>query len=344
MSSAGRPGRAALAAAVLALAGIGHARVFEEARVAAPFLKIGQGARASAMGEAFTAIADDSTAVFWNPAGLAQLTQFQAQFTHNQWIEDFRHEYFGLAGQWEGGWAIAYSILDLGKFSQLDDANVPTGNTFTVNDQLVQLGYGRSFLDQTVMVGAGAKLIREDLGDGIRGTTASFDLGVMAVPMWSEPRVTLAGVIENIGGELAGFGLPLAARVGIAWRKSGLLAKPAEYGNEGERAVEGIRGTATYPWEADAVSDGLTLSADVVAPQKGRSEIHAGVEYWLAFAAIRAGYRFRYPRNDLGGSSGATVGLGLRGHGFQFDYGFDASYAPYGDLGAASRFSVVVSF
>lgn len=344
MSSAGRAARLAVAAAVGLSAGAPEARVFEEARVAAPFLKIGQGARASAMGESFTAIADDSTAVFWNPAGLAQLTRFQVQFTHNEWIEDFRHEYFGLAGPWEGGWAVAYSILDLGEFAELDDTNQVTGNTFTVNDQLVQLGYGRAFLDQTVMVGAGAKLVREDLGDGVRGTTASFDLGVIGVPLWSEPRVTLAAVVENIGGELSGFGLPLTARVGVAWRKSGLLAKAAEYGHEGERTTDGVRGTATYPWEADGVSDGLTLAADLVAPQKGRVEIHAGVEYWLAFAAIRAGYRFRYPRNDLGGASGATVGLGLRGHGFQFDYGFDASYAPYGDLGAASRFSVVVSF
>ncbi|MFC2083104.1 hypothetical protein ACFLSG_03600, partial [Candidatus Bipolaricaulota bacterium] len=33
----------------------------------------GIGARAMAMGGAFTALADDATAAFWNPAGLAQL-------------------------------------------------------------------------------------------------------------------------------------------------------------------------------------------------------------------------------------------------------------------------------
>src|SRR5262245_2895015 len=118
-SSAGKAGRTL--AALVTLAATAHARVFEEARVAAPFVKIGQGARAAAMGESFTAIADDSTAVFWNPAGLAQLNRFQVQFTHNEWVDDFRHEYFGLAGPWEGGWALAYSILDLGEFAQLDE-------------------------------------------------------------------------------------------------------------------------------------------------------------------------------------------------------------------------------
>jgi len=40
-------------------------------------LGMGIGARAVSMGGAFTAVADDASAVFWNPAGLAQLTDNQ---------------------------------------------------------------------------------------------------------------------------------------------------------------------------------------------------------------------------------------------------------------------------
>lgn len=40
-------------------------------------LGMGIGARAMSMGGAFTAVADDASAVFWNPAGLAQLTDNQ---------------------------------------------------------------------------------------------------------------------------------------------------------------------------------------------------------------------------------------------------------------------------
>jgi hypothetical protein len=90
--------------------------------------------------------------------------------------------------------------------------------------------------------------------------------------------------------------------------------------------------------------DLLTLSCEAVVPRAGRAEFHVGAEYWLSFVAIRAGYRYRFPSNDLGGSTGLTLGLGLRGHSFQFDYGFDYAYAPYGDLGDASRFSVLVAF
>ena len=40
---------------------------------AAPFLEIGAGARAVAMGGAFTAIADDPMSLYWNPAALKYL-------------------------------------------------------------------------------------------------------------------------------------------------------------------------------------------------------------------------------------------------------------------------------
>jgi len=343
--SARRLRRACLAGWVIAGAwtALAQAREYDEARVAAPFLKIGQGARAAGMGEAFTAVADDPTAIFWNPGGLAQITDVEVMFTHNQWIEDFRHEYFGVTVPFEGTWSAAYSLLDLGQFSQLDSDTRQPGDTFSVNDQVMQFGYARSFVNGAICAGASAKLIKEDLGDGIRGQTASFSGGILGVPLWEEPRLALAAVVENMGGELSGFEMPTTFRAGVSWRKSGLLAAQAEALPSGIEDSE-ARGTAGYPWQSEELSDSLTLAFDVVAPRRGRMEFHAGLEYWLSFAAVRAGYRFRYPRNDLGGPSGLTLGLGLRGRGFQFDYGFDASYAPYGDLGSASRFAVIVSF
>ena len=53
----------------------------EKATNAISFLSLGTGARAIAMGRAFTAIADDATAVYWNPAGLGQLDKLDVLFT-----------------------------------------------------------------------------------------------------------------------------------------------------------------------------------------------------------------------------------------------------------------------
>ena len=57
------------------------------------FLKLGVGGRACAMGEAFTAISDDGSASYWNPAGLGNIGKSTLHFTHTEWVMDSRFEY-----------------------------------------------------------------------------------------------------------------------------------------------------------------------------------------------------------------------------------------------------------
>jgi hypothetical protein len=55
------------------------------------FLKVGVGARETAMGEAVTSIVNDANSVFWNPAGIAYLEKREVSFSHNQWLVDSKH-------------------------------------------------------------------------------------------------------------------------------------------------------------------------------------------------------------------------------------------------------------
>ncbi len=66
---------------------------------AGEFLTFGVGARASGMGEAFTAVADDSTAVYWNPAGLACQSRESVTLMHNNLFPNLYNDiyYDGLA-------------------------------------------------------------------------------------------------------------------------------------------------------------------------------------------------------------------------------------------------------
>jgi len=52
------------------------------AKYAGEFLSLGVGGRALGMGGAFVGVADDVTASFWNPAGLAQLNQRELSLMH----------------------------------------------------------------------------------------------------------------------------------------------------------------------------------------------------------------------------------------------------------------------
>ena len=63
---------------------------------AAKFLSIPVGARALAMGGAFVALANDASAMYWNPSGIASITQSEAVFTHADWLADISFNYGGV--------------------------------------------------------------------------------------------------------------------------------------------------------------------------------------------------------------------------------------------------------
>ena len=62
----------------------------------ANFLKIGVGARAAALGDAFTVIVNDSTSLYWNPAGLVEMKQRQFSATYNMWFAGINQGYLGI--------------------------------------------------------------------------------------------------------------------------------------------------------------------------------------------------------------------------------------------------------
>ena len=60
------------------------------------FLKIGVGGRAVGMGEAFTTIADDASASYWNPSALMNRSQTNVVVMHNEWFQGIRTEFIGI--------------------------------------------------------------------------------------------------------------------------------------------------------------------------------------------------------------------------------------------------------
>ena len=77
------------------------------------FLKIGVGARGVAMGESFVALANDASALYWNPAALVQFTQDQAIAAHTEYLVDIKHEFFGIAWHLSGQDAVGASFTSL---------------------------------------------------------------------------------------------------------------------------------------------------------------------------------------------------------------------------------------
>ena len=80
----------------------------------ANFLKIGIGARGAAMGEAQSAISNDVTASYWNPAGLAPLRYQEISLMHYALVEGIRYEQasFALPTVKNGTFAMGLSLMN----------------------------------------------------------------------------------------------------------------------------------------------------------------------------------------------------------------------------------------
>jgi len=94
---------------------------------ATSFLKIGIGTRASAMGEATTALTSDGTSLYWSPAGLTKIKTKEILATYNSWLEEIKQGYLTFSFPTATGtMGVGVNYVDMGKMS-LDYAYVPYG-------------------------------------------------------------------------------------------------------------------------------------------------------------------------------------------------------------------------
>jgi len=88
----------------------------------AQFLKIGVGSRATAMGDAFISVANDVSALYWNPAGLVLSEENEIMFSHNSWVVDISHDFLGASYHLSSNDAVGISLTSL----HMDDMQVTT--------------------------------------------------------------------------------------------------------------------------------------------------------------------------------------------------------------------------
>ena len=95
----------------------------------ASFLNVGVGARGLAMGGAYTAMADDADAIYWNPAGLAQVAGHEFQVSDAELTQSTREDFFSYAQTAGfGTFAVAGTYFDDGTLDGRDTQGHPTGS------------------------------------------------------------------------------------------------------------------------------------------------------------------------------------------------------------------------
>lgn len=307
--------RKAFNLAVLAAACFGAAvlRAADNAGTSgAAFLKVGAGARPTALGEAVTAVIDDVNSVAWNAAGLAKVTSPQFTAAQTQWLQEYDHSF--VAGAYPFAWGVVgfgfTSLTVDGIEKRTVDSDLPD-STFGADDSAYTFSYARS-AGESWSFGGGVTYIRQSL-DGHSASAFAGNLGTQWRPAGS--RLSLGASLRNMGSEVKfeeqGDPLPSVFSVGGGYR----------------------------------LMDGrLRLSADVRYPQHDDLSYAAGAELvkplpWEMSAAMRLGYNSA-ASDPTDGLAGVTGGLGVTWK----NWGFDLSWAPYGSLGQTFRYALLVTF
>lgn len=181
----------------------------------ANFLKIPVGARASAMGGAFTALADDATALYWNPAGLAQLSQAELSATYNSWFQEVSQGYLSFAFPALGGtFALGANYVNMGSLEGRDSQGELTGD-FGASDIQANLGYA---FGKKVMFGFSAGILQ----DRIKDSTETTFLGTGGILFKPGEKFSLGIAYQNLGQPLGESPLPATLRGGLALKLGSL--------------------------------------------------------------------------------------------------------------------------
>jgi len=320
----------------------------------AAFLKIGVG-RATAMGDAFVAIADDASAAYFNPGGLARVGR-QIQVNHVDWIADVNHENLTvvLPVNNVGTVAVNVTALTMGDMEQttIDNPNTVTredegtGLYFGASDMAFAASYARILTDK-LSFGLSVKAVTQTIWD-MSASAVGFDLGLFYNTGFRSLRIGAA--VTNYGTQLSYSGRQLD--YSFDWTDSGPSEMQGSYKTTPVGLPTSFRfGIAYDIIEAlDPAKDSrLTAALDVVHPSDINETVNFGLEYGLADVFfLRGGYILNADNSyqeEIGWLTGISAGLGARAkptHGLSL--GLDYTFRYYQYLKPTHRLQLSVGF
>ncbi|HBL18452.1 MAG TPA: hypothetical protein DD417_17280 [Elusimicrobia bacterium] len=292
-------------------------------KTTANFLKIGVGPRAVSMGESYTALADDVTAIHYNPAGLAGLNRQEAAFMHNEFFDGVRQEWgaYAFPSQYYGTFAASYNYLMVEKMDAYDTRGVKTGQVDAA-DMAASIAYANEFgTANRLAFGTNAKYIESRLYT-YKAHAFALDGGLL----WLSDKDgtwRLGASVRNLGNKMKfieeEFFLPMSLHAGISYNAP--MPHPLDY--------------LGWTFTAEAAKD-------IERPpyMAGGFEIRLPINLYL-----RAGYR-----DNMDSGMGLSGGFGVRSleKGFtgpwwpemQLDYAF----VDFGRLDRTHRIAITIRF
>ncbi len=284
-------------------------QIIKAGTTAAQFLKIGVDARASAMGNAFTAISGDLSSMYWNPGGLADVQGIQFLFVNNNWLYDISVNYLAFAVNLRNWGVFGGSIVNLGAPEQLVrivEEPDGYGEYFSVNNLAVTFSYARRLTDK-FSIGGNVKYIQETIWHSSARAIA-IDFGSLFITPFNDIR---------IGASLSNWGNTMQ----MTGRDLRFSTDPDPLNEGNVEFINALYETDKYPLPllfrvglaGELVKTQLmrvSFAIDAMHPNDNLEAVNVGAEY--AFAEtffLRGGYSNLY-REDS--EEGLSFGGGLK--------------------------------
>ena len=308
---------------------------------AAKFLTIPVGPRATALGGAFVAIANDATAMYWNPSGLTRVNYLEFTASHSFWLADIQYDYLGLVLPMGAAGTAGFSVTAM-TMGQMDitteEEPEGTGGTFSAGSFAIGVSYARDLTD-FFSIGGSVKYINESIWNS-SATGLAVDLGTLfQTPIRG---VRFGASISNFGGKLQMSGPDLLVQKDIDEQK---------YGNN--PAISALLSTDQFDLPlilrigiaADIINtegSQLTLAVDASHPNDNVQSVSLGGE----FAFLERTLFLRGGLRNLGNPESEerwVVGAGLErevvsGLRLAFDY----AYQSFGRLQSVHKLGVAI--
>jgi hypothetical protein len=318
--------------------------VSKSGTTAASFLEIPVSARAVSFGSAFSAVADDASSLYWNPAGVARLEQTQVLFTHMEWLADLRFDYSAVAlplGSF-GTLGISFTALTMDDMPVRTIENPDgTGEVFSASSIACGVHYARNLSDR-FSIGFSGKYIQESIWH-MSSYAFALDVGVLYTTEFFN-KMKIGAIISNFGTDMRMAGRDARLFERIDAQKMGSNDRiPVNIEMDSWSLPLNLQfGIATDIFNSESQS--LTIAIDALHPSDNYESVNIGLEYVFSKTlALRGGYRGLGLAEREGG---LTIGAGFRG-----DLSvagitavLDYAYSDYGRLKSANVISLVVIF
>jgi hypothetical protein len=295
------------------------------------FLSVISDARAAAMADAMTSLEIGSSALFFNPAGMASMEGFvDMTASLNYWIADISHNAFSLAVSPAGGrygvFGLSFQNVDYGDFygTRVDkstDVGYVDTDVFKLSSMAVGVGYAKRLNDR-FSVGGQVRWVKQDLGESIiPQVSADLDTSLETVSNELTPLAFDFGTRFKTGFKSLVFGMSVRN-----------FSKEIQYVEEGFQLPLvfnlGISMNVMDFWENAPLKQSLVVSIDAGHYRSHPEQLKFGLDYCLMdILSVRGGY---VTNND---EDGFSFGVGVSWFGVTFDY----AYSPFGIFDKVQR-------